>query len=256
MIVYFTGTGNTQRVALRLAELLGDAVHELSPDELCSPADAVLETCNSHIIWAFPTYSWGVPPVVAHVMENVRLGTQAAVALHFMVTTCGDDMGYADRQWRKILTSRGLQCAGAYAVIMPNTYVCMSGFDVDSAQVAQRKLLDAPQRVDNIARAIAAWKPGDDGMPIRGRFPWIKTRAIYPWFVRHDMSPRPFRATDACVSCGLCARKCPMANISMASGRPKWGEQCALCLRCYHICPQHAVHYGSKTLKKGQYLGF
>lgn len=91
-------------------------------------------------------------------------------------------------------------------------------------------------------------------MTVPGGMAWLKTRLIYPWFVRHSMSPRPFRHTDACIACGACMRACPMANISAdALGRPVWADDCAFCLACYHACPRHAVAYGHTTDKKGQY---
>ena len=37
-----------------------------------------------------------------------------------MLTTCGDDMAYTDRQWRRIMHGRGLAATGAYAVVMPD----------------------------------------------------------------------------------------------------------------------------------------
>ena len=38
--------------------------------------------------------------------------------------------------------------------------------------------------------------------------------------------------------------------------RPTWGPNCALCMRCYHLCPNHAINYGRETENKGQYRYF
>lgn len=249
MIVYFSGTGNSARVARRLSVLLGDGeLLELSGERLLSPESVHIS--GNRIIWVFPTYSWGVPPVVADFIRRCSMSDEAVGARHYMVTTCGDDMGYADRQWRKLLEKRGIAPRSAFAVIMPNTYTLMKGFDVDSPQTASQKLAASEQRIRDIAAAIDS-----DGAPmlIPGRFPWIKSSVIYPWFVRHEMSPRPFRSNEGCISCGLCARRCPMENITMSDGKPVWGDRCALCLRCYHYCPRHAIAYGDKTAFKGQW---
>lgn len=176
-------------------------------------------------------------------------------AKHFAVMTCGDDMGYADRTWRKAIEARGWRGLQAYSVQMPNTYVTLPGFDVDKVAVAQLKVEAAPARLRRIADSIQG--SGHEQMPwmlVRGAFPWLKTYVIRPWFLRHAMSPKPFHATDACTGCGRCARACPTQNITMADHRPCWGDNCAFCLRCYHICPHHAVAYGSATRSKGQYL--
>lgn len=253
MIVFFTGTGNTRHCSQLLAEELGESLHELCTDELRKPANASLDIPKEEqrIIWAFPTYSWGIPPVVARYIAEVKLSIRAANATHYMLTTCGDDMAYTDRQWRRILGKRGVRAAEAFAVEMPNTYTLMKGFDVDSPEVERRKLEACGERIRHIADAIRNGKPSE---LIRGTFPAVKSSVIYPWFKRFAMSPKPFHANEGCISCGLCARSCPMENISMNDGLPAWGDNCALCLRCYHICPRHAVAYGNATDGKGQYM--
>lgn len=251
MIVYFSGTGNTARVARALASRLGeDEMLELSGDILVNSSKSFVDTSTARVIWMFPTYSWGVPPVVARFMRECVLGPGARAAKHFMVTTCGDDMAYTDRQWSRLVEARGCAAHSAFAVIMPNTYTLMRGFDVDAPAVAARKLAEADGRVSEIAEAI---RTGAPSMLVRGSFPWVKSAVIYPWFVRFAMSPKPFYAKGGCISCGLCARECPMQNIRMEGERPAWGDNCALCLRCYHYCPRHAIAYGDKTIGKGQW---
>lgn len=251
MIVFFSGTGNTRRCALLLAELLGDSVHELSPDELRCPQDTLFDTPEERVIWAFPTYSWGMPPVVENYLKRVRFGAGVLAARHYMLTTCGDDMGHTDRQWRGVMKHRNLNAAGAYAVIMPNTYVLMKGFNVDSAEVMRDKLARSLSRIEDVARAITS--DGGD-MLLPGSWPAVKSKIIYRWFRRFAMSPKPFHANAGCTGCGLCAMQCPMANIEMTDGKPQWGDSCAMCLRCYHACPRRAVAYGKQTDGKGQYL--
>ena len=253
MILYFSGTGNTRYVAGLLASRIGDSnVREFSAEELRQPDDASFDTNDECVIWAFPTYSWGIPPVVAEIMKRSAFGPGFLRARHYMVTTCGDDVGLIERQWRRIMSRRGIAVRYAYAVEMPNTYTLMKGFDVDSEEVAGRKLAQAPAAVDRIADALKNDKSGD--ILIRRKFSWFKSAVIYPWFIRHAMSPKPFHVDEGCNGCGTCARTCPMANIEVRDGRPQWGTACAGCLRCYHICPRHAVRYGSATEGKGQYI--
>ncbi|MBD5215637.1 MAG: 4Fe-4S binding protein [Bacteroidales bacterium] len=254
MIICFSGTGNTARAARLLGALLGETdVRMLAGEELLNPCSSTVDTADARVIWAFPTYSWGVPPVVARYISEVQAGAGLAKARHYMLTTCGDDMGYTDRQWRRLIGSRGWTAAAAYAVIMPNTYVTMNGFDVDTPELSQRKLADAAPKIKEIAALIAADSAAD--VTVRGAFPWVKSKVIYPWFVRFEMSPRPFHSTEDCIGCGLCERSCPMCNIRLSHGRPEWGGECALCLRCYHICPRRAVAYGRTTNGKGQWQG-
>ena len=246
MILYFSGTGNSRYVASELARLLG----EPGPLAIADTDPSGISSGLSRIIWVFPVYSWGVPPVVVRFMRQVCLDRPVP---NWMVCTCGDDVGLTPRQWAALVRSMGGLPRGSFSVEMPNTYVTLPGFDVDSVEVADRKLRQAPDRIGAVASAIIADRADID--VVRGGFPWIKSRIIYPWFIRHAMSPKPFASTDACIGCGRCQRECPTHNIRLnAARRPEWGSDCAFCLRCYHTCPRHAVSYGRATLKKGQYL--
>lgn len=249
MILCFSGTGNSLYVAKMLAGHLNDKVIELK-DELLLDRRLV---CNGEprLVWVFPIYSWGVPPVVKHYIQRVSLRGATGLG-HYMVATCGDDAGLAHKQWRKLIKRRHWADIGAFTVQMPNNYTLMKGFDTDPAEVADLKMKAAPAVVKSIADDIAEQLIIDKAK--KGRWAWIKSRVIYPWFVRNAMSPQPFHATEACNGCGLCAKSCPLENVMMWKHRPEWRDRCALCLRCYHICPQHAVAYGKATAGKGQYL--
>lgn len=248
MIVCFSGTGNSLSVARRLAAGLGDEIVMIDRRFYDRPVvDA--DTVGSRVVWVFPIYSWSVPPVVASVMERVEGISRDMPS--WMVATCGDDAGLTDRTWRSMAQQRGWKPMGAYTVEMPNTYVTMPGFDVDAEAVVDSKLAAMPGRVDSIVAAIKAGKSETD--VVRGRFAWLKSRVIFPWFKSHAMSPRGFSSTDACIGCGACARACPMMNIILRDRRPSWGNTCAFCLACYHACPSHAVAYGRSTASHGQY---
>ncbi|MDE6395642.1 MAG: flavodoxin domain-containing protein [Muribaculaceae bacterium] len=177
MILVFSGTGNTLAVARRLAGELGDSVREFTPEELTVPENAVFSSADGRVIWMFPTYSWGVPPVVLNLIAKATFDFPED-AVHYMVTTAGDDSGLIADQWRKALQARGIKGKNAYSVRMPNTYTMMKGFDVDSPEVVASKLSAMPGRVKEIASSIEAGTPGDN--LVRGSWPWIKTRLIYP----------------------------------------------------------------------------
>ncbi|MFH8141913.1 MAG: EFR1 family ferrodoxin [Muribaculaceae bacterium] len=258
MIIYFTGTGNSRLVAERLHECYHpddkqrNKLYCLEGDRLLHPGRQLLETADgSLVIWVFPVYSWGVPPVVLRFIDKVRF-KGAEKARHYMVCTCGDDVGRTDDQWRHHIGRRGWTPRGAFSVTMPNTYVCMKGFDVDSPDIEAGKLVAMPGRVEEIRRAID--RGFSDSDLIRGSWAWWKTNLVYGLFRAFKMSPLPFRADpERCTSCGLCARQCPMLNIKLKDRRPQWGPACAMCLRCYHHCPVKAIAYGKETDGKGQY---
>lgn len=255
MIVTFSGTGNSFLVAQLLQRRLGGDMVKLQYDILKNGLNSNMIASEHTIIWVFPTYSWGIPPVLLKFIDKTNPIFHDD-ALHHLVVTCGDDTGDLSRQWERLLDMRGWKRGGMWSVQMPNTYVLMKGFNTDPAAVEKRKLDLCERRVADIALEIKKGTLADD--VVRGSWKWIKTKIIYPWFVMHEMSPEPFHASDHCISCGLCEEQCPTCNISMIpvndpAARPQWGDDCAFCLRCYHHCPAHAIEYGRKTRGKGQY---
>jgi ferredoxin len=251
MIIFFSGTGNTKYCATKLAAILGDDVRQVTVADLTEPASAVIKTDEKRVVWMFPTYSWGVPKQILQLMKHAKFAVPAD-ALHWMVTTCGDDIGKTAAQWRRALHRRDCVTASAFSVQMPNTYTFMKGFDVDAPELEKSKIEAALPRLQRIAEVVAHGEPVADDV-VEGSFAWLKTAVVYPLFNMFCMSPRRFYANDDCTGCGLCRKACPMENIVPGQGNaPLWHDNCMLCTRCYHICPCHAVQYGKTTAGKGQ----
>ena len=251
MIICFTGTGNSRRIADMVSKSLGDSIERLAPGLMRSPEKASLDVTDGRLIWVLPIHAWGMPLTVENVLAKITV-TSPTPIIHHLIVTCGDDIGYADNDWRGAVEARGWICGSAFSVQMPNNYTFIRGFDIDSEKVAQVKLATMPERVDKIIEAIDNNVMVTD--VVRGSYPWIKTRILHRLFIRFLTNTKPFHATDDCNSCGQCMRNCPLSAIQMQDGKPNWTGVCTMCSRCYHACPHHAVAYGRATAHKGQYM--
>ena len=162
--------------------------------------------------------------------------------------TCGDDMGYTDVILEKTIKRT---VNAAYSLQMPNTYVSLPGFDVDSPELASKKINETEAQLPRIAESIRNRENCSE--LTRGDMPWIKTYVLRPLFNKFLVTDKFFKKTETCCSCGLCAKQCPAKDIAMIAGNPIWqNKNCTGCLRCYHNCPKRAIEWGKFTRNKGQ----
>lgn len=252
MIIWFSGTGNSRWVAERLALLLNERMVSAAEALTTRPEDLRITLARGERLgFVFPTYSWGPAPVITEVIQKMELSCLPDYC--FMVTTCGDDVGLEVEIIQRELMRKGVTLNSAFSVTMPNNYINMKGFDVDPDIVREEKLHAAPKRVEQVAINIAEGRNVVD--VVKGKWAWVKSRVIRPWFVRNAMSDKRFRVlSDACTRCGACEKNCPMHNISIANGEVKWNGRCAMCLNCLHRCPARAIQYGKATVNKGRYF--
>ena len=249
MIFFFSGVGNSKWMAEQIAASLNEQLVFI-PDANISQQVYELKT-GERLGFVFPTYGWGVPTFIESFIEHLDISN---VEYLWMVTTCGDDTGMTYEIFCRDVEKRGWHCDAAWAVQMPESYICLPGFDVDSSRKEQRKYVQAKERVLAISEALKVRKTGvHDTIP--GILKWAKSYIVRPFFNRFLISPKPFKANKRCIGCGKCANVCPFHNVTLdGNKRPRWGKVCVLCLRCYHSCPEHALHWGGMTKNKGQYL--
>lgn len=253
MIYYFSGTRNSRYAAMRLGGLLEEEVRFIPTTDPC--AEVIAEGKDRSVGFVFPVYAWGTPPIVldfiARLPEGFFESARETGVPVWCVATCGDETGMAVDMLRKGLEKRGIKLAGAWSLIMPNVYVLLPGFGTDSKETEERKLKEAVGRLEHIADRIGEGIREEDVH--LGTWPRVKTALVYPLFKKWGVNTKKWHYTEACIGCGKCARACPVENIAMTDGRPKWGSDCTSCCACYHVCPTRGAQYGNITRNAGQF---
>ncbi len=244
MIVYFTGTGNSRYCAQALAQKLG---------EECRDAAEFLKTgrkakLQSDTPWVFvcPTYAWQMPRVFA---DFIRQGEFGGSKQAYFVMTCGGETGRAWQQNQELCREKGFECRGTLPVVMPDNYIVL--FKAPSPRQAEEMVQEAGPRLEAAARFIREGKafPAIPAAAMDG----LKSGFINQMFYRFQIRAEKFRVTEACIGCGRCAQLCPLDNIRMEEGRPRWGKHCTHCTACLNGCPTGAIEYGKATKGKERY---
>ena len=262
MIFYFSGTGNTrwaaQKVAAASADRLVNIAEEMLAAETAQASDPQFTYTlaqDERIGFFFPVHGWRPPRLVLDFLDHLHL-TNADSHYAYVVCTAGDNVGEAVSILEKRLQTMGIKIDSAISLIMPESYVGLPFMDVDTPAKEQCKKMEADNKLTRFIADIMECRSGVRDITI-GHWPRINSRLIGSVFVKKLVTDRPFHVVaDRCLHCGKCASVCPVANIHFEKGgEPSWlhNGKCLSCFACYHHCPTHAIEYGGRTKKKGQY---
>ncbi|MCH5317479.1 MAG: EFR1 family ferrodoxin [Eubacterium sp.] len=245
MILYYTGTGNSEYVAKRIGELIGDSTRNLF--ERLKTKDYSAVDSEKPFVFVSPTYCWQLPHIVRDWVENTEFsGNKNA----YFVLTCGDSIGNAGKFAERLCEKKGFQYMGCAQIIMPENYIAM--FDAPQEKKALEIIEKSQSAIDAAANCIK------NGEQIPSKKVGVREKIIsssffndsfYKVFVHSDK----YYTADSCIGCGLCVSVCPLNSIELKDGRPKWNGNCTHCMACICRCPKEAIEYGNKSRKKPRY---
>lgn len=254
MIFYFSCTGNTRWAAETLAEATHDRLVEMSVENIGSTFSI---SSGESIGFCFPVHGWRPPIIVREFLRDAHFVYDDDTQ-HFCYALCtaGDTVGEAMDIFKADAASIGVNVDSCASLLMPESYVGLPFMDVDNYKNEQRKKLQASAALAAFAKNVMARNRGVRNLHI-GHWPKTNSRLIGEVFVRHIITDKHFWVDKGkCRKCGLCAKVCPVHDITVGEqGTPEWNHngRCLSCFACYHHCPTHAIEYGRRTKNKGQY---
>ena len=243
-IYYFTGTGNSYKVAKNLAEQIPEC--ELIRIHKNNMA-MVQEAPKGRIGFVFPVYYYGIPKLMKHFMKELVMKADSYV---FAIITCGGSAGPAMRQTKQLINKKGLILSASYSIVMPDNYIVF--FDPASMDNTEQLLQQQEVITREIAKTVinnGEQKFNEKTGMLATVFGPIAARTFQP-----KKTDRNFWLENSCNGCGTCAKICPADNISIKDSRPSWQHQCEQCFACIHSCPKKSIQYKKGTQKKGRYL--
>ena len=232
MILYFSGSGNSLAIARQLADKLGEQVLSLYD---AVNADLQGET---RIGLVYPTYWLDAPVAVKQLVAQLALPKNAYT---FIVITCGAQTNNAVWSVRKILKQKDIQLDYCHKIRVPDSSAIAFGRNPNDQAWKFDKYAS---RIDLIAKEI---------LGNRHRLHFSSFDPL-GWILNtKKVSQKVYRLTlpavnpEKCIGCGVCAKVCPQANISLVDDKAVMDDRCTLCLACVHFCAQQAVEVGGKT---------
>lgn len=242
-IYYFTGTGNSLKVAKDLAESLGDT--KLIP--IAKVTEEQLNPDSDSVGIVFPVYAWGPPLIVKRFLEKISIRDNTYL---FATCTCGGSAGGTLVKAKKQLASRGIKLSSGFIVLMPSNYIIWS--DIFPKEKEQQRLDGEEKRIAEISSIIK--QRLNQEVEMNGLIHRTLTGLLYDLMINSlPKMDKKFVCLDTCNGCALCESICPVDNIEMKDHKPIWLHHCEQCLACMHFCPKEAIQVGKKTIGRKRY---
>lgn len=238
-IVYFTGTGSTERVAgcfeasfrergalVEKCELRKGQKPENGDEDLLVVLYPV-HACNAPA----PVYEWisglskvnEIPAAVISVSGGGEItpNTACRVGCIRRLEKMGYIVGYENM------------------IVMPSNWIVPT---VDGLAIRLLQIL--PSRVERMVEALLA------GTVHRTK-PKVWDRIFSTIGELEKLGAKQFgkriEVNESCSRCGWCIKNCPRGNIQWRDDRPSFGSDCLLCLKCIYGCPEKALKPTSLT---------
>ncbi len=248
MIFYFSGTGNSEYTAQKIAEATGDEVVAIA-DCLKNNRLLFILRDGEQVGFVLPVYFFGVPTIVLDFIRRLELQGYRDNYI-WSVCTNGGDSGDMQKMLQRALSQRGIRLDAAFEVVMPDNYIIWVNTSTSADKVPEI-LESAEKTISEIAGNVRDRKHTE---VVSGPGRWAKTVFSYPLY-KYGRDTRKFSVTAECNGCGLCARLCPCEMIEMRERLPVWKEgRCTQCLACIHRCPRRAIQHGGKTDNRPRYI--
>jgi len=245
-IYWFSGTGNTYKLAEEFAAALGGA--ELVPISSLPQQETPIEGDTVGIF--FPVYCFGIPRIVSRFLIRARVRKGAPQPYIYAACTSGGLPCAALPMANELLAKSGLKLSAGFTFTMPGNYIPLYG---PASEERQRKMFEtASKKISKVAEIVKAHevkKPESSFFPMNliGRV--VARRAI----ACLAAADRWFWFDSKCDCCGLCAKICPVNNIALDGGRPRWNHNCEQCMACLQWCPKEAIQFRNASANRKRY---
>ena len=120
MIFYFSGTGNSEYAAKRIAEILGEPAVFLN-DKIKEKEGAAVKQ-EERLVFVLPTYGWRIPRLVEAWIQRARFKGPHKV---YFVMTCGGGVGNAEKYLKRLCEQKNFIYMGCAEIVMPENYIAM-----------------------------------------------------------------------------------------------------------------------------------
>ena len=238
--IYFSPTGGTKKVASILSNVWNCDVKEVDLLKNEPAAGLVTFTAEDICIVAVPSYGGRVPSVAVDRLKEMKgNGAKAILTVVYGNSHIDDTM----MELSDVLTECGFTCVAGIEAVAEHSLMHQFG--------AGRPDASDKAELEEFAGQIKEMLEKGEVNPkldIPGKHEYREYNGV----------PLKPAANGKCISCGLCAKECPVNAIPTENPKITDKEKCISCMHCAAVCPKNArklsklmVFVASQKMKKG-----
>ncbi len=232
--LFLSGTGNTKHCIELLLHLLDDSASAVPME---SEEAVKLASEQETIILAYPTQYSNIPFMVHDfIRKNAEMWSGKKI---FCLTTMGLFSGDGTGCAARLLKKYGAYITGGLQIKMPDS-ICDNKLLKKSKEENLAMIKAADRRIAEAAEQMKNGVFPQEGLGIVDHIAGLLGQRLWFYHKTRQFSSA-LKISHACTGCGLCAKVCPMHNITMDSGKPIAEERCTMCYRCISLCPKQAI---------------
>ena len=233
--IYFSGTGNSKYAA----ELFCKEYDKESGAYSIEDTEALVAVANEDlIIFAYPVQFSTVPKIMRdYISDHNELWKNKKV---FIIATMGLFSGDGSGMLGRLLKKCGAEVIGGLHLKMPDSIADEKALKRPLEK--NRELVkQADQKIKGSVKRLKAGNPTQEGIGILYRLAGFFGQRAYFGHKTREYSSKLKIDNDKCIGCGLCAKQCPMKNITIKEHKAVSGDRCTMCYRCINKCPGQAL---------------
>ena len=246
LIIYFSGTGNTLKVAEKYASTFTELGHEAElvsvdglPKNKALTDEFLTKLSNADLVgFGYPVHAFNAPSVMLKLAKFLPKQLNAKRA--FIFNTSGEPLklnNISSFKFARMLKRRRYLVFSEYHYCMPYNIIFRH-----TDTMAYKMWHTAEQLIPLDVKEIVEGTPHKLKRVFCGGFVAWVMRCEH-WGVR--LNGKQYKVKKECVHCQKCINVCPTHNITvMKNGQLKFGGNCLMCMRCAQLCPKDAIKTG------------
>jgi ferredoxin len=237
-IRYFSGTGNSWRIASECAERFRAAGYATDMESIRRerPPDPAADAVG----FCFPVHALDLPPNAVSYLRGLPVPARRVPVL--LIVTGGnlDNCGWALETGARLLDQRGYTVRIGELIRMPINWTPFHSAPEDEEN--KRMIAEGVRRAGGLGEEFLEGKSRMRPRSLRtfGPAGSVLMRTLYHRRGVYQLW-KFFETGSRCNGCGLCARLCPTASIRLQDVKPVWSGGCVQCMRCFNFCPNRAI---------------